>query len=209
MLAALARRGWQVVGLERTIEQASFATRVLGINVVVGGIDALRDDAGFDLIFLFHVLEHLENPAVVLRACAARLRPGGRLIVAVPNYASWQARSSGDGWFHLDVPRHLFHFTPQVLGRMLRAAGLTPAELRFASWEHDPYGWVQSIENRLGLAPNVLTRSIMGLPTAKGRLTALLLGGLLSVPAVALSVASWAARTGAIMEMSAVRPEAG
>jgi hypothetical protein len=134
------------------------------------------------------------------------LRPGGRLIIAVPNYASWQSRYARGGWFHLDVPRHLFHFTPAALARLLREAGLAPGDVHFASWEHDPYGWVQSIENRLGLASNTLTRSLMGLSPAPGRALALVLAALLTLPAAILSVASWMAGAGAIMEMSAVRP---
>jgi SAM-dependent methyltransferase len=208
MLHALAHRGWQVLGLERTPEQAAFASGELGVPVMVGGIERLPELGSFDLIFLFHVLEHLDAPAAALRACAERLKPGGRLIVAVPNYASWQARYARGGWFHLDVPRHLYHFTPAALSRLLRQAGLSPLEVRFASWEHDPYGWVQSIENRLGLPPNALTRTLMGLvPTPPGRLLALALAAVLTVPAVLLAVASWIAGAGAIMEMSAVRGE--
>jgi SAM-dependent methyltransferase len=172
----------------------------------VGGIDAVRDEAGFDLILMFHVLEHLDDPAAALRACAERLRPGGRLVIAVPNYASWQSRYARDRWFHLDVPRHLFHFTPASLARLLREAGLAPGDTHFVSWEHDPYGWVQSIENRLGVTTNTLTRSLMGLSPAPGRALALAGAALLAIPATVLSVASWIAGAGAIMEMSAVRP---
>jgi SAM-dependent methyltransferase len=206
MLHALAQHGWHVVGLERTAEQAAFATEVLKVPVVVGGLDAVRDEAGFDLILMFHVLEHLDDPAAALRACADRLRPGGRLVIAVPNYASWQSRYARGRWFHLDVPRHLFHFTPASLARLLREAGLAPGDTHFVSWEHDPYGWVQSIENRVGLTTNTLTRSLMGLSPAPGRTLALAGAALLAIPATVLSVASWMAGAGAIMEMSAVRP---
>ncbi len=210
MLHALARQGWGAIGLERTTEQAALAARALGVPVLVGGVERLPELGAFDLIFLFHVLEHLDDPATALRACAAHLKPGGRLIVAVPNYASWQARYARGGWFHLDVPRHLYHFTPAALARLLRGAGLRPAGVRFASWEHDPYGWVQSVENRLGLAPNALTRTLMGLtPPPPGRALALGLAALLTLPAAVLSVVSWLAGAGAIMEMSAVRGEQG
>jgi len=206
MLHALSRRGWQVVGLERTGEQAQFAAQELGVPVMVGGIERLPELGSFDLIFLFHVLEHLDVPSAALRACAERLRPGGRLIVAVPNYASWQSRYGRGGWFHLDVPRHLYHFTPAALSRLLREAGLTPTAVRYASWEHDPYGWVQSIQNRLGLAHNALTRTLMGLtPAPRGRLLSLALAALLTPPACVLAVLSWMAGAGAIMEITAVR----
>lgn len=207
MLAALSERGWRAIGVERTVEQAAFASRVLGVPVIVGGPEALREGPHFDLIFLFQALEHLDRPVVVLRECAERLKPGGRLIVAVPNYGSWQARWAGHGWFHLDVPRHLFHFTPQALAWELRRAGLEPATVSFASWEHDPYGWVQSLENRLGLPQNALTRWIMGLEVPLlAAAASVLLAALLAVPAAVLAVASWLARAGAIVEMTAVKP---
>jgi SAM-dependent methyltransferase len=209
MLHALARHGWQVLGLERTAEQAQFAAQELGVPVMVGGVERLPELGSFDLICLFHVLEHLDSPPAALRACAERLRPGGRLIVAVPNFASWQSRWGRGGWFHLDVPRHLYHFTPAALSRLLREAGFSPATVRYASWEHDPYGWVQSIQNRLGLAHNALTCTLMGLtPPPPGRLLSLVLAALLTPPASVLSVLSWMAGAGAIVEITAVRGQA-
>jgi SAM-dependent methyltransferase len=131
MLQALAQRGWRVVGLERTVEQASFATGVLKVPVVVGGLEALRDEAGFDLIFMFHVLEHLPDPRETLRTLARKLARKGRLIVEVP--------SADDALLKLYECKpfseftywscHLFLFTPATLSALGEQAGLKAASV--------------------------------------------------------------------------------
>ena len=63
-----------------------------------------------DQVIVWHVLEHLDEPRATVAEIRRITRPGGRLIVAVPNYSSLQARWAGAAWFHLDLPRHLHHF---------------------------------------------------------------------------------------------------
>jgi hypothetical protein len=78
------------------------------------------------------------------------------LIAAVPNAASLQARVFGPSWFHLDVPRHLFHFTPSALERLLENCGLRVVHRWNLEWEFDLFGWMQSALNRIVPTPNVL-----------------------------------------------------
>jgi hypothetical protein len=72
---------------------------------------------------LLHVLEHLEDVEVCLEQIKAVLSSQGKLIIAVPNKASLQARFGKEDWYHLDPPRHLHHFTPPALKGVLRAHG--------------------------------------------------------------------------------------
>jgi SAM-dependent methyltransferase len=206
MLDMLRRLGWTVTGSERSGEAVRIARETFGISVMEGGPDALAPEARFDLILLFQVLEHLDDPTAVLAKLAGRLAPGGRLIIGVPNFASWQAAYGGAGWFHLDVPRHLQHFTPVALARLLRSAGLTLTGITYDSPEHDPYGWVQSLLNRVDSKPNRLTRLLMRMdkPDA-ANLLHLVLGCIIFVLAVPVAMLSWAARRGAIMEVTCVR----
>ena len=212
MLRALRKRGWRVVGNERNVQSSVAALPKEGLPVFVGGLDAVRSNAQFDLIILFQVLEHLENPLTVLRNCARLLAPRGVLVVAVPNLDSWQARLGGPFWFHLDVPRHLFHFTPASLSQTLEAAGFRVMTIGYSSPEHDPYGWIQSIQNWMGFRQNQLTRMLMGIDAwGTSRLASLLLlaaSALLLLPSVALAVLSWLAGAGALMEISAVKADA-
>jgi SAM-dependent methyltransferase len=207
MLAALHRRGWQVLGIERNEGVAEAARHALGVEIVATPIEALPTDAQFDLIIMFQVLEHIGEPVALLRECARRLAPGGHLVTNVPNFSSWQSRFAGSKWLHLDVPRHLVHFTPQTLEATLGRAGLKLADISFTSLEHDPYGWVESAINRLTGRANTLTRFLMGLdPLGPAVLLSFVLGAVLVPPALLLSVASWLAKRGALMEAIAVFP---
>lgn len=209
MLGALRDRGWRVLGSERVIDGARAAVAANRIPMFVGDLDALGRAARFDLIILFQALEHLAEPMATLRQCADLLAPGGVLVIAVPNFGSWQARMFGRRWFHLDVPRHLHHFSPPVLAAAFEKVGLTVVRTRFVSPEHDPYGWVQSVLNRLGFKQNLLTRLLMGMGredvSVLNVVPMLVLSALLVVPSVALSLCSWAAGSGAIMEMWAAK----
>ena len=77
-------------------------------------------------------------------------------MVGVPNFGSPEARIGRGGWFHLDVPRHLFHFTPATLQSLLSDAGLETVETTHVAPEYDIFSFVQTAENRLGLPPNLL-----------------------------------------------------
>lgn len=212
MLRALRDRGWQVSGNERDVGGARVAAKANGIPTFVGDLDAVSPAAHLDLVILFQVLEHLQAPVEMLRQSAAVLAPGGVMVVAVPNIESWQARAFGRWWFHLDVPRHLHHFTPATLAAHCDSVGLQVVRTRFVSFEHDPYGWIQSSLNWLGFPPNLLTRMIMGMDlggTGLGTIVPMLLiGGLLVIPGLALSVISWMAGAGALLEVWAVRRDA-
>jgi SAM-dependent methyltransferase len=201
MLAAFQRRGWRALGIERNEEVARMAHAVPGVEIVTTPVEALSADIRFDLIILFHVLEHITDPVALLRECARRLSPNGHVIVNVPNFASWQSRFAGPQWLHLDPPRHQSHFTPQTLSSTLEGAGLRVKELRFASPEHDPYGWVQSAISRFTGRMNILTRFLMRLdPFGPAVLLSFLLGAVLILPALLLAAASWLAKKGALME---------
>jgi SAM-dependent methyltransferase len=78
-----------------------------------------------DAVFAWMVVEHLENPAAVLRKIAAALKPGGYFVFSVPNAGSWEFGVFRERWYGLDIPRHLWHFTPRTLRRLLDACGLS------------------------------------------------------------------------------------
>jgi 2-polyprenyl-3-methyl-5-hydroxy-6-metoxy-1,4-benzoquinol methylase len=204
MLAAFAQRGWQVLGIERNEEAAERARRTPGLEITADPVEQLPANVRFDLIVMFHVLEHIGEPVALLRECAKHLVPDGRLIVNVPNFSSWQSRFTGSSWLHLDVPRHQVHFSPQTLAATFARANLKLTELRYASFEHDPYGWVESTLNRITSRPNTLTRFLMGIePFGPAVVFSLLLGGILMPAALIVAFTSWAAGRGALMEATA------
>jgi SAM-dependent methyltransferase len=108
-------------------------------------------------VVIWHVLEHLHDPKGTLHEANRILRPGGRLVVAVPNLSSLQARWAGAGWFHLDLPRHLWHFPLASLRMLLSDCGFEIQSEHHFSLRQNPFGWVQSALNRVpGLPHNGL-----------------------------------------------------
>jgi hypothetical protein len=83
-------------------------------------------------------------------------KPGGLVAVAVPNYESLQARFFGRHWFHLDVPRHYFHFGPTALEPLLARHRFRIVQMDHFCFEQNPYGWLQSFYNLLGFDNNFL-----------------------------------------------------
>ncbi|MEO6458532.1 MAG: class I SAM-dependent methyltransferase [Chloroflexia bacterium] len=157
LLNKLKEKGWDPQGTELSEEAASYARDRLNLPVTTETLeDAHFPDNEFDLVILWHVLEHLSDPQGTLREVARVLKPGGTLLVAVPNFGSLEARFSGPGWFHLDVPRHLTHFTFQSLSEALGGAGLEVDKASYISPEYDFFSFVQSAQNKIGLRHNLL-----------------------------------------------------
>ena len=208
MLRALRERGWRAVGSERTVEAANVVRTAAGVPAFVGDIGAIREAPLLDLVVMFHVLEHLADPLGELGAVTKRLKPGGALVLGLPNIASWQSRVFGRHWMHLDVPRHLCHFTPDSIERALARSGLRLTRIDFRSPEHDPLGWVQSALDRLGFEKDLLLRLLTRGQRRSGRLAAgaaIALAVPLSALGAAAAAASWPAGRGAVMEVWAVR----
>jgi hypothetical protein len=100
------------------------------------------------VVVIWHVLEHADNPISMIQETVRILRPGGMLVVAVPNFGSFQARIFREGWFHLDLPRHRYHFTPDTLLRCLSGNGFRIMRRHTFSIEQNPFGFIQSLYNK-------------------------------------------------------------
>lgn len=96
-------------------------------------------EGGWDLIMYHHVFEHVADPRRELRAAAARLKPGGRLLIRVPLADSWARRHFGPDWVQWDAPRHLWLPTRAAMRRLALEAGLQSEQFwddssSFQSW---------------------------------------------------------------------------
>jgi 2-polyprenyl-3-methyl-5-hydroxy-6-metoxy-1,4-benzoquinol methylase len=130
-LARMHRQGWTVAGVDASAETAARASTAVGVPVLVGTLPHPElPPESFDVITMWGSLEHVHDPLAVLTAARRLLAPGGRLFVAVPNIDSTAFRWFGTAWFGLDLPRHLTHFTPATLRRMLERANFRVTALR-------------------------------------------------------------------------------
>ncbi len=153
------RGGYEVVGLEPF--SLGDPLEEPGLLLVRESLESASRHLGtFDVITLWHVLEHLKNPVEVLKQLGAMLRPGGRIIVSVPNFGSMQSKIFKGAWFHLDPPRHLIHFDARTLRTCFAKAGLAAAEEKRFLPEYGGSGWVQSALNKVLPHKNFLFEAI-------------------------------------------------
>lgn len=123
--------GWKVTGVEPDIEAASVAREKFGLEVFHGSlIDAKFPNGHFDSVTMNHVIEHVPDPIGLLTECCRVLRPGGKLVIATPNIRSLGVQVFGEYWRGLEIPRHLFLFSPRALRACAEAAGLAIQDLR-------------------------------------------------------------------------------
>lgn len=129
LAAQFVARGWRATGIEPSPAAVEIAAS-RGVDARVGTLaDVALEPAGYDVAVFQHSLEHTPDPLADLERVRAALRPGGQVLITVPNFGSWQRRRFRDRWFHLDLPRHRTHFSPAGLRAVLERAGLTVDQL--------------------------------------------------------------------------------
>lgn len=117
-LNACAQAGFNALGLEPDADARSFAEKTFGVNIK--SLDELHHlpNGSRDVITLWHVLEHVYNLRSDLDKITKILKPDGKLVVAVPNRSSFDAKLYGEFWAAYDLPIHLYHFIPDDIKRL-------------------------------------------------------------------------------------------
>ena len=160
-LRMLAERGRPVLGLDFSLDAAAIAWRQNRAPVVCATLTrAPFPDSSCAAVTMFHVLEHLYEPAGYLAAAHRLLKPDGRLVIQVPNAGCWQLLLFGERWNGLDVPRHLFDFKQKDIETLLDATGFEVLRVKHFSLRDNPAGLATTIAP--GLDP--MARRIRGVP---------------------------------------------
>jgi 2-polyprenyl-3-methyl-5-hydroxy-6-metoxy-1,4-benzoquinol methylase len=121
---------WKLHGIEMSADCARVAEEKSGAQVFVGDIiKAPFAPESFDVITCFDVLEHLYEPRQVMAKVMEWLKPGGIFYVLVPNIDSAEARVFKSYWGGLELPRHLFHYSPASLSYLAKSVGLEEISL--------------------------------------------------------------------------------
>lgn len=156
LLDYLRRSGYSPYGIEFSDTAAWHARHRLKLDVATEDFLTARFDVKFNAVIFWHTLEHFPAPSEVVARAAQILKSGGLLAVAVPNSESLQARLFGRHWFHLDIPRHYFHFGVKSLEALLEKHHFRVVQRDHFCFEQNPYGWLQSFYNLLGFEHNLL-----------------------------------------------------
>ena len=139
LLALFKAKGYEVYGVEVLPELARLARERFGLEVRQGDFLASGYPADyFDLVIFYHVLEHLPEPDLGLAEAKRVLKKGVFLLLQVPNIASYQFRIFKQRWFALELPRHLYHFSPTTLELLLKNTGFEPLRIRHFSIRNNP-----------------------------------------------------------------------
>jgi SAM-dependent methyltransferase len=149
LLDVLRDLGWETHGVECNPMAAARAIAG-GHKVICGPADGAHHDAHrFDLVYLWHLLEHTHEPSEVLAQANRCLKPGGRLYLAVPNAGGLQARILGPAWDGANAPRHLYHFDARTITEYLRRSGFEDIRITTRSGRG---GWWRGLRHSLNRA---------------------------------------------------------
>lgn len=133
-LALLKKLGWETYGLDIDSRAVEIANKKR-LNVKSGTFRVLSTypDNYFDAIRLYHVIEHIDDPSLCLSLIRKKLKKEGELLIGTPNINSPLASIFGSYWYNLDIPRHLFLFSSQTLGKLLNKNNFVIKKIEFCS----------------------------------------------------------------------------
>ncbi len=130
-LSTMRGPNWKLYGIEMEQSTAEHAMVKTGADVFIGDAgDAPFLPSSFDVITCFDVLEHLYSPSELLKKVLQWLKPGGIFYAMMPNIDSWEARLFGTYWYGLELPRHLYHFSPDSVRCLMSKVGFEEVEIQ-------------------------------------------------------------------------------
>ena len=133
-LSVCKKNDWVTFGVEPSLVARDVAKKK-GI-FLKAGLSEFKNQK-FDVISLWHVLEHVEHLKDTIKTLQGLLKPGGRIVVAVPNYKSYDAQFYNEYWAAYDVPRHLWHFSQTAIHKLFSEVEMTVSQtlpMRFDSY---------------------------------------------------------------------------
>lgn len=122
---------WELYGVEPVASAATFARQHSGVRIFQGTLlEVAYPDGFFDVVTMWDVLEHVADPRIYLHEIHRILKPGGWVLIKVPDPWCWEARLFGSFWIGYDAPRHLFGFPRPALAHQLGILGFDLVNVR-------------------------------------------------------------------------------
>ena len=129
-LNTMREKGWEVTGLEPDEGARNQAIKLYNLKLSETSELNKLPEGSFDAITLWHVLEHVHELHPYLNQLKKLLKPKGKIFIAVPNYTSSDASFYGAFWAAYDVPRHLYHFSPESMQILIKEHGLSLTSIK-------------------------------------------------------------------------------
>ena len=114
---AMTNAGWEVTAIEKSEQARKLAMNEFGLEIKPEEHLAAMENKSIDVITMWHVMEHIQNPDRMWKEIYRILDDTGIAVIAVPNCKSYDAQEYKEHWAAYDVPRHLWHFTPGTIMR--------------------------------------------------------------------------------------------
>ncbi len=203
--ASLAKKnGWNVRCVETAVERAAYAREVYDLEVDTSTYHSGRiADIDFDVLTLFHVLEHLKDPKLILNELIRHnLTQNAIVVIEVPNSNSWQAKIAGRYWMHWDQTHHISHFSPVRLEEFTSNLELVRMRTNYFSFHLGVLGMTDSILKRLGYRKNIIAQ----LKNSDNKLLIMAVITLLPFSLLAELIASVFGKGGVIRKYLSIKP---
>ena len=127
--------GWECIGVEPSEDAKTIAQkRMKGTIITSEELESFSDGA-FDVITMWHVLEHVDDLKWQVAQLQRLVKPSGRVVIAVPNYKSYDGQFYKEHWAAYDVPRHLNHFNRITLSKIFKTSGLELVKMDKLKWD--------------------------------------------------------------------------
>lgn len=129
------QRGWKCMGVEPSEDATTIAKKRIKAEITSSEDLEQIPDETFDVITMWHVLEHIDNLQWQISQLQRLIKKDGRIVIAVPNYKSYDAKYYKDKWAAYDVPRHLNHFKKETIVKIFKDNGLNLDSVDKLRWD--------------------------------------------------------------------------
>lgn len=134
-LHTMEQHGWDCTGVEPSEDAKVIAKKRIKGQLLSSEEQENLPDSSFDIITMWHVLEHVDDIRWQIQQLHRLCKPGGRIIIALPNYKSYDGQYYKAEWAAYDVPRHLNHFNKETLIKILEESGLRHVKTEKLMWD--------------------------------------------------------------------------
>ena len=187
------------VGTQISENAYEFSRKKLRLEIYNEDLLELQlEDKSFDIITMWHVLEHVINPEGYVKRISGLLSDNGKVVIEVPNFYSWTRKVTGEYWLGLDMEHHLNFFTPDTLVNLLKKYGFKIQKIHTFSLEYSTFISMQSIVSFLTKSNHLLFQYIQTGDRAKLRISHIFLLAILAPICLLINVLLFFSKRGEV-----------